>query len=293
MNSHITFAGYLKTLKTVFYAFLACQFLLAFFTVYMVEAGNLSKNTNLDVIFKYALPIVGFGLVLASFIFFKIKLRGIEAADSLSDKLIKYKLAFVIKYALMNAVAVFSLVACLTTQNYQYLILLVLITIIQLMSRSSSESIIAKLKLSEEERIDLLAGKAIAIRYKEKSLLVRYPVFLVVLIGFSIYSSYDALLGLTKKEEWSAEEKEKMVQDCILKAKDTAAEHPQEVKEYCVCSNEAIFKKFTREQMTRNNRLPAEELMKTLTPIFTECLNDLKAKISAKKKSNNEKINNE
>jgi hypothetical protein len=279
MNTSISFGQYLKSLNTIFYAMIGGAILLAFATIYLVGARLTLKNENLDIVFKYALPILGFGLVMAALVFYKIKLRTIKATDSLFVKLLKFRQAFIIKYAFLQVIVLSSLYASISTHNYQYLIIFILAIAIMIMAKPSPGNIAAGLKLGEEEILAISGGAIMARPLKERPLLIRYPLLAVVLISFSLYSAYDVILGIIKREEWTMEEREQMVHDCILKAKDTAAKHPEEVKAYCECTNEAIFRKFTHREIWENNQLSSEDLMKTLTPVFAECLNELRARI--------------
>jgi hypothetical protein len=289
MDSITNFGQYLKKLNRTYYVLLVSPLLFACGVIYLVEFVATAKNERFDIIFKYSLPILGFGLVMAGMIAYKLKLRKIMPADSLSEKLDKFHQAFASKFIFIEVVSVVSLFACVSTRNYQYMIILLLVTVIKTMSKPSEANILAALKLNEGEKEELLKGGPAITAEKEKPLLVRYPVLFVVVLSFSAYSFYDDLIGIMKKEEWSAEEKKQMVDDCLLKAKDMAVNHPEEVKTYCECTNEAIFKKFTHREIRLNNgKLSSEELMNTLKPVFTECLKELKGKIKEKEK----KINN-
>jgi hypothetical protein len=285
MDINTNFGQYLKKVNRTYYLSIVGPLVLALGVIYLVEFVASTKNERFDIIFKYSLPILGFGLVMAAMIAYKIKLRKIMSADSLSEKLDKFHQAFASKFIFFEAVCLFSLFACASTSNYQYLIILLLATLIKIMSKPSAGNIIAALKLTEPEKEELLRGGPVIIAEKEKSMLVRYPVLFVVLFSFSAYSFYEDLIGIIKKEEWSEEEKKQMVDDCLFRAKDMALNHPEEVKSYCECTNDAVFKKFSHREVRLNNK-SSEELMNTLKPVFEECLKELKGKIKEKEKVN-------
>jgi hypothetical protein len=247
-----------------------------------MDAGHFLKSNNLDIIFKYSLPILSFGLIMLSLILYKSKLKTIKQMDSLSQKLEKFKKALKIKYSFIEAVSLYSLAASLSTGNYQYLIIVVLAIAIKFMIKPSPGNVLAGLKLNDEETIAMSGGSVIPVPVKEKPFLIRYPVLAVVIISFSLYSAYDVILGLLKKEEWSPRERAQMVNDCILKAKETAVKYPVEVKAYCECTNEAIFKKYTHQEIRENNQLSSDELLRTMSPVFVQCLAELRGKIKEK-----------
>lgn len=132
------------------------------------------------------------------------------------------------------------------------------------------------------------------VRY-EKSL-EKFGTFIKVCsIILIINGSYDLIkrdsdrykVGNEKKNtEWTSEDREILLKNCMRDAGPTATNYPEITKEYCNCSTEKIMKAMTKEQYAKSLLKPQDEQIKEVLPIFQDCLTELKQRIDSVKNSN-------
>lgn len=122
MNQQITSGEYLKNLFIIYYALLAAQISFAVIMVLIVlgrEADFRFEESSLYFIAGVLFFII-WGIFGGKFIF-NVQLKSAKEKNTLIDKLISYRSALIIKYALLEAPAIFSMVSYLLTGEKLFL----------------------------------------------------------------------------------------------------------------------------------------------------------------------------
>jgi hypothetical protein len=84
-----------------------------------------------------------------------------------------------------------------------------------------------------------------------------------------------------KQNEWTKEDRERLISDCIQSSGTTGKKYPVLIKKYCECSTNRIISSLTKDQFIEENKKTKEEQMKSLLPVFQNCLDELKIKIDS------------
>ncbi len=90
---------------------------------------------------------------LSNFLF-KSQLNSISENAELKEKLIKYQSASIIKYAVLEGVALFSIVIYTSTNNFLYLLIASGLLLYLILQRPTSSKIISDLDLKGNEKQD-------------------------------------------------------------------------------------------------------------------------------------------
>lgn len=87
--------------------------------------------------------------------------------------------------------------------------------------------------------------------------------------------------GVDKKSEWTSEDREILIRNCIRDAGPTGPMYPQITEEYCACSMDKIMKAMSKEQYEKTLLKPVAEQIKEVLPIFQDCLTVMKQRMDS------------
>lgn len=99
-------------------------------------------------------------------------------------------------------------------------------------------------------------------------------------------------INSSKKSEWTEEDRQVMIENCLRDAKTNTTKYPQIMKDYCECSVDKIIAAFTKEKYLESLKKTQEEQITEQLPIFQSCLDDLKIRIDSVEKVENDTIVN-
>ncbi|MEM7513351.1 MAG: hypothetical protein AAF388_20655 [Bacteroidota bacterium] len=151
MNTHgQTSKEYLSYLQLLHAALIIGQVLFAGVAIFVTsKEGPLSGDLN-D-IFKLVAPILVLGGIAGSIFLPKTLLASAKESSDLKGKLQTYRTASLIKFVILEAPSLVSLVAFLMTGNYFYLGLAAIIIAVFFMNRPTTSTIINDLELNQDE----------------------------------------------------------------------------------------------------------------------------------------------
>lgn len=145
--------SYFKTLKLLHLSLVAG---LSIFLVLAVVQGNgFQADLSNTSTFLYLVPIVALLGYFGSQVLFKKMLAKIAHSDSLNQKLQRFQSALLVKYALIEAPAFFSLFAYYITGNALPLVIAACLLAYLFVQRPTKEKLETSLRLSAEEKRDL------------------------------------------------------------------------------------------------------------------------------------------
>ena len=99
----------------------------------------------------YLVPGLVIAGIIASNIIFRVKLNGVIDSDDLKVKMAVYRESLIIRYALLEGPALFSLAAIFITNNINFLVYAGLIVVLLATKRPTKKSAIADLALDKQE----------------------------------------------------------------------------------------------------------------------------------------------
>lgn len=149
----MTSKAYFKGLTIVYFALMAGQLvflILALALVLSVKLGN--DGGELGDFLIYIVPIFMVGGIIASTVMFKKSLSEAKNKNTLLEKMNFYRSALIVRYAPLEGVTMFAIVAYLLSGNLIFLGVATLTILIFLIIKPSPEKAINDLELSYEEK---------------------------------------------------------------------------------------------------------------------------------------------
>jgi len=144
--------GYFKSLQIVHLALVLGIVFFALITIFLQLNGFGDLGEDLNNIFFYTVIAFTIGGLFASNMVFKKKLGAINPKNSLLEKGEKYREALIIKFALIEGPAFFSIVVYMLTGNSILLIIIAFLVVVFIINRPTKDKFVIDLGLNSEER---------------------------------------------------------------------------------------------------------------------------------------------
>jgi hypothetical protein len=143
--------NFLKPITLIYYALLAGQ-IMFMAVAYLLNSNQISptKHEMYDMFIIIVPIIIGSGLFLSNFIF-KMLIGKIEQKTSIENKLMTYRSALIIKYALMEGPSLFAIVAFLISGNAIFLAFAAVMILAFILQRPNRDKIAQDLNLNGKE----------------------------------------------------------------------------------------------------------------------------------------------
>jgi hypothetical protein len=142
-----------KAIRVLFFALLAGQLAFALIITALVEAGLLAGGNNeVSNILLVAVVVLAATTVPASFILFRKRLAAINPEDQLGKKLELYRAALIVRMALCEMPALFTIIAYFVTHNHAFLWIIIILIGNFLFIYPTGEKIINQLQLNSKEQ---------------------------------------------------------------------------------------------------------------------------------------------
>lgn len=119
-----------------------------FFIIDFQHPDTQSEVANLLVYLVPGLVIVG---ILASNIIYRIKLNTVKGSEDLKTKMMGYREALIIRYALLEGPALFALAAIFITNNVNFMVYAGLLVALMVLKRPTLRTAIMDLELDQQE----------------------------------------------------------------------------------------------------------------------------------------------
>jgi len=121
-------------------------------------AGSMDTgDSNLDEIFLVVVPAFSLTALIASQLLFKLKINSIDPSIHLPQKLLAYKEALIIKYALIEGPAILACIAFLLTANTLHLAIAGILLLFFVYNRPDKSRLLLDLNLTADDAA-LFAG---------------------------------------------------------------------------------------------------------------------------------------
>ncbi|HWP82523.1 MAG TPA: hypothetical protein VNN76_07700 [Bacteroidota bacterium] len=151
MNSPQSSPASLSPLSIIFYALLASQLIFAAVVFFLTQSENLMPPIQGNLVIEFVLPVV---IVLEILLARFLSARRIDAirAESVPQRRMElYRTAFILKVAMLEGAGLLALVGYLLSQNLLFLAMFLLIVLVFLMNRPTTQSASDALGLSESQ----------------------------------------------------------------------------------------------------------------------------------------------
>ncbi|MDJ1499342.1 hypothetical protein [Xanthocytophaga agilis] len=160
----MTSKQYFLTQSIIHLALMMGQILFAIVTFYIGQTSPLPGNEELKQTFTYLIPLVALTCLAAAFLLFTILLKKAKEKASLSQKISAYGTAMIVRYALLEAPSLLSIIAFFLTGNYTFLSVFGLVIILFIFLRPSKDKLIQELELDSNEEMLINTPDAIIMK---------------------------------------------------------------------------------------------------------------------------------
>lgn len=113
------------------------------------------NDSELAQLFIYLVPGLIIAGILGSGFVYKIKLNLLSECSDLQSRMTAYREATIVRYALLQAPALFALLAIFITNNINYLVYAGLMVVLMLIKRPTMKAAIAEMNLDQQDLADM------------------------------------------------------------------------------------------------------------------------------------------
>jgi len=160
-----TSKSYLNSLQIMYLALLAGQLMFAGICFFLHNSGNFeASNAEIASTFKIIVPIFALGAFIGSRFLLKSKIKVIPHTGTLSEKLIAYRVAFMLSLAVLESASLFSTVIYLLTADTIFLYITIFLMLFFVLQKPDIQKIAEMLQLSNQEKQVLEKPDSIVIK---------------------------------------------------------------------------------------------------------------------------------
>jgi uncharacterized membrane protein YfcA len=116
-----------------------------------MQGRELEASKELDKIFMVIVPIFGLMTMLATRMLYYKLIANYSSGKDLLQKLVRYRTAKIISWAIVESACFLALVASILTSNYIYVVVVLFLLGYYFMLKPSRESFIRDMRLNSEE----------------------------------------------------------------------------------------------------------------------------------------------
>ena len=144
---------YFTSLKILHIALLIGQILFAGVSYFLHQSGGLQFNMGeLAPMLKILVPILILGASLGSQFLFKFKIREAISKESLSAKLVGYRIALVLQCAILEGASLFSIMSYLLTADIWFLAMAAIVIVVFVLQAPNQQKVAMVLQLNNQEK---------------------------------------------------------------------------------------------------------------------------------------------
>jgi len=144
----LTSKEYFKTMQNIYFALIGAQ---VFFCILSLFLHYVSKSDSgqqeLRDIFIYIVPLIVFGGSFISYYVFRSMLSASKSMKALTDKMIGYRYALIIRYAFLEGPSFFAIIVYFLTGDWLFLTMSALIILLFLTIKPTPEKAVKDLQL--------------------------------------------------------------------------------------------------------------------------------------------------
>ncbi|TAE00075.1 MAG: hypothetical protein EAZ97_07055 [Bacteroidetes bacterium] len=143
-------ASFINTLNIIYYA-MFCGHIIFFFFVYLNKEKEAFFDFQNEDIFSYVVPLVCVAEVAMAYFLFPIRLKDAIKQETLSKKMEGFLSASLIKWAILEGGALFSVAVFFITANKMYAAWYGFMALVFVLNRNDARHLVSLLKLNKTE----------------------------------------------------------------------------------------------------------------------------------------------
>lgn len=141
----------IRITRTIYYALVFGLLIFFIVVLVLIQEKYLSIEKDLDNIFTIIVPVYGLMMMFVSRMIYNQMISKIEVNNSLIQKLMSYRTAKIVSWAVLESACLLALVATMLTSNYLYVAVFVFLFGYFILMRPSKESFIRDMRLNSDE----------------------------------------------------------------------------------------------------------------------------------------------
>lgn len=148
---NLEIANQFRVTKTIYSSIFTGMFVFLTFVIIIIQGDKAEGGNDLDKIFTIIVPVFGLLSMFIARMIYNRMIGNYSAEADLIRKIMRYRTAKIISWALVEAACLLALIATMFTSNYLYIVVIIFLFGYYLMLKPSKESLIRDLHLSAEE----------------------------------------------------------------------------------------------------------------------------------------------
>ena len=151
MSSNSEIANQLRVTKKIYTSIFTGLLLFLIIVIVISQENNADGGNSLDKVFTVIVPLFGLLMMVFSKLVYNKMVSGYLSGTDLVEKIMRYRTAKIISWAMVEAACLFALVATMLTSNYLYIAVVIFLLGYLFMLKPSKESLIHDLQLNTTE----------------------------------------------------------------------------------------------------------------------------------------------
>ena len=151
MSSNSEIANQLRVTKKIYTSIFTGLLIFLIIVIVISQENNADGGNSLDKVFTVIVPLFGLLMMVFSKMVYNKMVSGYLSGTDLVEKIMRYRTAKIISWAMVEAACLFALVATMLTSNYLYIAVVIFLLGYLFMLKPSKESLIHDLQLEKTE----------------------------------------------------------------------------------------------------------------------------------------------
>ena len=151
MSSNSEIANQLRVTKKIYTSIFTGLLIFLIIVIVISQENNADSGNSLDKVFTVIVPLFGLLMMVFSKMVYNKMVSGYLSGTDLVEKIMRYRTAKIISWAMVEAACLFALVATMLTSNYLYIAVVIFLLGYLFMLKPSKESMIHDLQLNTTE----------------------------------------------------------------------------------------------------------------------------------------------
>ena len=144
------------TLNIIFIALLGAQLIYFVIGLFLIQAGSVPMQNELDKIFMFITPVIVLsGIIAAKFIYSKM-VSAFDKNQPLENKIMSYRNASIVRLALIEGVNIFNISIMIITGNYLYTAYFLILIAFYILFKPSKDNFVVEYQISSDDVIKIL-----------------------------------------------------------------------------------------------------------------------------------------
>ena len=146
----------LRITNTIYYSMIAGLMFFFIVAIIFIQDKEAQTGSELDTILTVLVPVYGFFMMLISKMIYSKMLARQNPDSQLLQKVMHYRTAKIISWAIIESGCIISILAVMITSNYFYVVVFIFLFGYFILIKPSGESLVRDLQLKSDESESLL-----------------------------------------------------------------------------------------------------------------------------------------